>query len=161
VNGAGRTTLVLVLATIAALGAVLGVLGLGVVYETRTSGTTGSSSPTLLPSGCSRPAGGFLVVLSKYGYNDSINQGAGLSKPWPVLAVKEGQTVSIEVCNVDAEAHGFQVAHYVDGEVNVVEPGQVMNFSFVATQAGNFQIYCAIPCSIHFFMQFGQLRVSA
>jgi hypothetical protein len=160
VKSTGRTSLVLWVATLAAFVAVAGVLGLGLLYGTNVNGATGSTGSTTLPAGCVRPAGGFLVILSKYGYNDSMFQGAGLSKPWPVLGVKVGQNVTIEVCNVDVQAHGFQVAHYVDSSINVVGPGEVMRFSFMATEAGNFQIYCAIPCSIHFFMQFGQLQVS-
>lgn len=160
-NPSKRTALVLTVATVVALAAVAAVLGLGVVYGSRASTALGTTGETVLPAGCVRPANGFLIILSKYGYNDSIISGAGLSKPWPVVTVKQGQNVSIEVCNVDVEAHGFQVASYVDGSLNVVEPGEVLNFTFVANQAGTFLIYCAIPCSIHFFMQFGQLRVSA
>jgi FtsP/CotA-like multicopper oxidase with cupredoxin domain len=156
-----RTTLILAVATIVALAAVAGVLGLGALYGTKASGTVGSTSETVLPAGCTRPAGGFLIILSKYGYNNSMLQGAGLSKPWPVMNATVGQTVKVEVCNVDVEAHGFQIAHYVDSSINVVGPGESLNFTFVANQQGTFQIYCAIPCSIHFFMQFGQLRVTA
>ena len=154
-----RTTLILVVATAVAFAAVAAVLGAGVILGGGTR-AGGSTSVTVLPAGCVRPPNGFLITLSKYGYNDSITQGAGLSKPWPVVTVKEGQTVNIAVCNVDVEAHGFQIANYVDGSINVVEPGQVMSFSFVANQQGSFLIYCAIPCSIHFFMQFGELKVT-
>lgn len=160
VTKAGRTTLVLAVATVVAIAAVAAVLGLGVIYGTRASGAV-TTSEIALPPGCVRPADGFLVIQSEYGYNDSILQGAGYSKPWPVMTVNEGQTVSIEVCNVGDEAHGFQIQNYVDSVINVVPPGGVMNFTFVASKAGNFLIYCAIPCSIHFFMQFGQLRVLA
>jgi heme/copper-type cytochrome/quinol oxidase subunit 2 len=156
-----RTTMVLTVATVVALASVASVLGLGVLYGNRASGTVGSTGAVELPAGCVRPVDGFLVILSQYGYNYSILQGAGLSKPWPVINVTMGQTVSIEVCNVDVQAHGFQVAHYVDSSINVVGPGEVLNFTFAANQEGTFQIYCAIPCSIHFFMQFGQLRVRA
>lgn len=149
--------MVLAAATILAMASVAAVLGLGVAYGDRA--TTTNTSPVVLPPGCVRPADGFLVLQSEYGYNDSILDGAGLSKPWPVITVQEGQTVSIEVCNVGTEAHGFQIQNYVDSKINVIAPGEVMNFTFVATKAGNFQIYCAIPCAIHFFMQFGQLRV--
>ena len=78
-----------------------------------------------------------------------------------MVTANEGQTVNIVVCNVDVQAHGFQISNYVDSSINVVEPGQVYKVSFVASRSGSFLIYCAIPCSIHFFMQFGQLRVSA
>ncbi|MGA2664139.1 MAG: cupredoxin domain-containing protein [Nitrososphaerales archaeon] len=160
-NRPTRNTLVLATATVVAFAAVAGVLGLGALYGDRATGGSVTTGEVVLPSGCVRPANGFLVLQSEYGYNDSIVQGAGLSKPWPVITVQEGQTVSIEVCNVGDEAHGFQIQDYVDGKINVVAPGEVVNFTFVAAKAGNFQIYCAIPCEIHFFMQFGQLRVVA
>ena len=159
VNQSRRTTLVLAVATALAFAAVAAVLGLGVVLGDRASASGGTTSEVVLPAGCVRPANGFLIIQSKYGYNDSILQGAGESKPWPVVTATQNQTVDIVVCNVDVEAHGFQVANYVEGSVNVVGPGQVVNFSFVANQKGTFLIYCAIPCSIHFFMQFGELKV--
>ena len=155
-----RTTLVLVTATAVAFAAVAAVLGAGIILGMGTE-AGGATSGTVLPAWCVRPANGFLIVQSKYGYNDSITEGAGLSKPWPVVTVKEGQTVNIAVCNIDVEAHGFQIANYVDGSINAVEPGKVLSVSFVATKQGSFLIYCAIPCSIHFFMQFGQLKVTA
>ncbi len=160
-NPSKRTTLVLTVATITAFAAVAAVLGLGVLLGSRPIGSGVTTSEAALPAGCVRPANGYIIVQSKDGYNDSITQGAGLSKPWPVLTASEGQTVSIAVCNVDVQAHGFQIANYADGSINVVEPGQVLNISFVANKPGSFLIYCAIPCSIHFFMQFGQLKVSS
>ena len=159
-NRSRGSNTVLAAATLVAIASVAAVLGLGVVYGTRAS-SVASTSEVSLPAGCVRPADGFLIVQSEYGYNDSIIQGAGLSKPWPVITVQEGQTVSIEVCNVGDEAHGFQIQNYVDSKIIVVAPGEVINFTFVATKAGSFQIYCAIPCAIHFFMQFGQLKVGA
>jgi uncharacterized cupredoxin-like copper-binding protein len=161
VNASRRTTLVLALATIVVFAAVVALLGLGVIFGNTNSGAGGTTSGTVLPAGCVKPANGFLIIASKDGYNDSILQGAGLSKPWPVMSANLGQVVNITVCNVDVEAHGFQVAKYFDSSIHVVEPGQVLNVSFVASQEGSFLIYCAIPCSIHFFMQFGQVRVSA
>ncbi len=114
-----------------------------------------------LPPGCSRPVGGFLVVMSKYGYNDSVLEGAGPSKAWPVITVPQGTVVNITVCNADpTEAHGFQVSHYYDSKIVAVAPGQVISISFVADKAGTFQIYCQIWCAIHLFMQYGQLRVT-
>jgi FtsP/CotA-like multicopper oxidase with cupredoxin domain len=161
VNPSERTTLILTVATVVAFAAAAAVLGLGVILGGGAVGTGGTTSSVALPAGCVRPAGGFLIIQSNDGYNDSISQGAGLSKPWPVLTANEGQVVNIVVCNVDVQAHGFQISNYVDSSINVVEPGQIYRVSFVASQSGSFLIYCAIPCSIHFFMQFGQLRVSA
>jgi len=35
----------------------------------------------------------------------------------------------------------------------------VLHVSFIANKTGTFQIYCAIFCFIHIFMEYGQLRV--
>ncbi len=75
--------------------------------------------------------------------------------------MKEGQTINITVCNIDVQSHGFQITHYYDSSVTTVEPGQVLKVpTFVASQTGTFQIYCEIFCSIHIYMQSGQLIVS-
>jgi hypothetical protein len=116
--------------------------------------------PNGLPQGCVKPPGGFLVIQSEYGYNDSILEGAGPSKPWPVITVTQGQEVEITVCNVDkGESHGFQINHYYDSFIVSVNPGHVLNISFMANETGDFNIYCAIFCAIHPFMQYGELRV--
>jgi FtsP/CotA-like multicopper oxidase with cupredoxin domain len=116
-----------------------------------------------LPAGCVKPPGGFLIIQSQYGYNDSIIEGASPNKAWPVITVQQGQTVNITVCNIDkTQSHGFQISNYYDGSVVAVGPGQVLHVpAFVADKAGTFQIYCAIFCSIHLFMQYGQLRVAS
>jgi FtsP/CotA-like multicopper oxidase with cupredoxin domain len=158
VSPSKRTDLVLAVVTIVALAAVVSVLALGPVLGNPES--TGTTSTTALPADCVRPAGGFLIVVSKYGYNDSILQGAGPSKPFPLIDAKEGQTVNITVCNVDIAAHGFQVAGYLEGNINIIDPGKALSFSFVASHEGTFGIYCAIPCDIHVFLQYGQLRVT-
>ncbi len=155
-EGSRRTTLVLTVATIVATAAVATVLGLGVLYGAQGASTTS----TALPSYCVRPAGGFLIVVSRYGYNDSILEGAGPSKPWPIVEVAQGQTVDIGVCNIDSEAHGFQISDYVQSSVNVVPPGGELHFTFVADKEGTFGIYCAIPCDLHPELQYGQLRVA-
>jgi heme/copper-type cytochrome/quinol oxidase subunit 2 len=113
-----------------------------------------------LPPGCTKPAGGFLIVASNLGYNESITHGAP-ENPWPVVQVKQGQTVNITVCNTDIQSHGFQIAHYYDASEETVEPGGILKLSFVASQTGTFQIYCSIFCSIHVYMQSGQLIVSS
>jgi hypothetical protein len=112
-----------------------------------------------LPNSCSEPTGGFLIIASKLGFNDSVNHGVPASS-WPVVSVKQGQQVDIVVCNTDIEAHGFQIARYHDNSIVSLAPGQVIHVSFVANQAGSFRIYCSIFCSIHAFMQSGLLRVS-
>lgn len=109
-----------------------------------------------------KPANGYLIIASIYGYNNSVLEGAGPSKAWPVINVTEGQTVEITVCNVDkTQSHGFQVDNYFDSKVESIAPGQVLSVSFIATKAGTFAIYCAIFCSIHLFMEYGQLRVQS
>jgi hypothetical protein len=114
-----------------------------------------------LPAGCTRPAGGFLIIMSEYGYNDSVLEGAGPAKAWPVITVAQASVVNITVCNVDtSQAHGFQISNYYDSEIVSVDPGQILKVSFVATKEGTFTIYCAIFCSIHLFMEYGQLRVT-
>jgi hypothetical protein len=139
----------LVLVAIASVGAVTGLYILSIHRATTVNP---------LPPGCTKPPGGFLIVASNLGYNDSIGHGAP-EKPWPIVHVNEGQTVNITVCNTDVQAHGFQITHYFDSSIETVVPGQVMKVSFVANQAGIFQIYCSIFCSIHIYMQSGQLIV--
>ena len=113
-----------------------------------------------LPSGCAKPAGGYLIIASKLGYNDSVDHGVPKNS-WPVITVKQGQQVNIVVCNTDIQAHGFQVAHYYDSTIESIAPGQVIHVSFTASQTGNFRIYCSILCSVHAFMQSGLLVVTA
>ncbi len=127
----------------------------------RSSETAEASLPSIvLPAGCTEPAGGFLIVMSQYGYNDSILEGAGPSKAWPVITVTQGTVVNVTVCNADnTQAHGFQIATYYDSKVVAVAPGQVLQLSFVANEAGTFRIFCDIWCGIHAFMQYGELRV--
>lgn len=147
--------MVLTIATVVAMAAVAAVLGLGVLRGSQA----GSTISTPLPSYCARPPGGFLIVISRYGYNDSILEGAGPSKAWPIVEVNQGQTVDIGVCNIDSEAHGFQISDYVQSSVNVIAPGDELHFSFTASKEGTFGIYCAIPCDLHPELQYGQLRV--
>ena len=122
-----------------------------------SKGRTTSSSP--LPTECVKPTNGFLIIASSNGYNDSIAHGAPKNW-WPIITVKQGQTVNITVCNTDFQAHGFQVTHYYDSNIVTIVPGQVLHVSFVADQAGEFRIYCSIFCSIHIFMQNGLLNVT-
>jgi hypothetical protein len=119
----------------------------------------GRSTTTSLPPGCVKPAGGFLIIASNTGYNDSIGHGAP-EKSWPIITVHQGQNVSIVVCNTDEQAHGFQITHYYDKTIETVVPGQVLKVSFVADEAGNFDIYCSIFCTIHIYMQNGLLNVT-
>ncbi|MBI3841131.1 MAG: hypothetical protein HY297_04150 [Thaumarchaeota archaeon] len=122
------------------------------LYAMRTG-----SNHVVLPPGCVKPEGGFLIVASIRGYNDSVDHAA----PWPLISVQSGTTVKITICNIDHQPHGFQVAHFFAGTIVTVSPGQVLPVSFVANQVGTFRIYCSIFCTVHSFMQQGELVVTA
>jgi hypothetical protein len=113
-----------------------------------------------LPEGCTKPGGGFLIIASSSGYNDSIAHGSP-AKSWPIVTVHLGQNVTIVVCNTDVQAHGFQIVHYFTPNQETLVPGQVLRVSFIADQTGSFVIYCDIFCSIHIYMQNGLLSVTA
>lgn len=121
---------------------------------------TSRTTPTLeLPPGCAKPPGGFLIVASQQGFNDSVDHGVPANN-WPVMEVALGQNVTIVVCNADAtQAHGFQIDHYYDARLVSIAPGQVLRVSFTASEAGSFRVYCQIPCTVHWAMQNGQLVI--
>jgi len=150
-----RVIVIAIIATILAAGAVT----VSAFYV--LSGNRTTTSAIQLPPGCVKPTDGFLVIASNVGYNGSVTRDAGPDNPWPIINVTVGSTVHIVVCNIDFQPHGFQVSHYYDSSLVTIEPGQVLNVSFVADQAGTFRIYCNIFCTIHIFMQNGELRVSA
>jgi hypothetical protein len=123
------------------------------IYATQVGSSQGD-----LPPGCSKQPGGYLIVASDVGYNDSAAHGVPAS-PWPVITVKEGSTVNLTICNSDNQAHGFNINYYYDSVIKSIAPGQVVHLSFVADQKGIFQIYCAIFCPVHVFMQSGEIVV--
>jgi hypothetical protein len=135
-------------------------LGVGATTALYLASRGGSPPGRPLPSGCVKPAGGFLVVASGTGYNDSMGHGVP-EENWPIITVEQGQNVTIVVCNIDVQPHGFQVTHYDDQSEVTIVPGQVYRVSFVADQAGSFAIYCEIFCTIHWAMQSGLLKVTA
>jgi len=121
--------------------------------------STGSTSSTQnLPAGCQKPPGGHLIIASVTGFNDSISHGAP-TKAWPLVTVNKGDTVKLVVCNIDSQAHGFQISNFFDSNRESVAPGQAITVSFVADKTGTFTIYCSISCSVHIRMQSGELRV--
>jgi hypothetical protein len=148
-NSSRRTMAILILAGMAVA---------AIISVTYVADFGRNNNPSL-PAGCVKPAGGFLVIASTLGFNNSIDHGAP-TKPWPVFTVAKGATVNIVVCNTDRQAHGFQITHYFDSSIETVAPGQVMKVQFVANQSGAFLIYCSIFCAIHVYMQNGQLLVS-
>jgi len=135
------------------------VLGLAVlVVYVSSSGAVGNGGP-VLPADCVKPAGGFLIVASSLGYNESMAHGAP-TQSWPVMAIPAGSNVTITVCNTYQQAVGFQVVHYLQDRVESVAPGHALTVSFVADEKGTFTIYCGIFCSIHLYLQGGELRVT-
>jgi len=145
--------LIVVVAVVVALGATA--LLLPDLNRVSTTSTTIN-----LPQGCDKPAGGFLIVASQLGYNDSVDHGVPQDS-WPVMNVRQGQNVTIVVCNADpAQTHGFQIDHYYNAQLVSVAPGNVLRVSFVADETGSFRVYCQLPCSVHWAMQSGELVVS-
>jgi len=139
-----------------------GTISIGLVasaaYVAGLPGGQGQPEPPL-PAGCARPSGGFLIVASSLGFNDSMEHGAPV-KSWPILDVVQGTDVDITVCNTYSQSVGFQVTHYDQGQIASVQPGRVMNVNFVASEAGSFSIYCDVFNPIHIYLQGGVLDVS-
>ena len=119
-----------------------------------------STTTQALPAGCVKPAGGFLIIASQLGFNDSVDHGVPENN-WPVMNVRLGQNVTIVICNADpSQAHGFQVDHYYAAQLVSIASGQVLRVNFITSQAGSFRVYCQIFCTIHWAMQSGQLVVT-
>lgn len=147
-----KLALVVAVVVVAAVGLGLGFSGSLVGHRT--------ASTTTVPDWCQTPQGGYLIVASIKGWNDSISHGAP-STPWPVVSVHVGDNVTIVVCNVDTQPHGFQMSHYYDSNIVTVAPGQMIRVSFQAKEAGTFTMYCSILCSIHIFMQNARFVVAS
>ena len=119
----------------------------------------GAPAVIISKSTCNRPPGFVLIIADLSGFNDSVDHGAPLH-PWPVIHVQRGETVHFVVCNHDeTQPHGFAIRYYLDAGV-AMAPNDAYQIVFQATEAGIFDIYCNIFCTIHVFMR-GQLIVSA
>jgi heme/copper-type cytochrome/quinol oxidase subunit 2 len=80
--------------------------------------------------------------------------------PFPVITVSKGTTVVIEVINNESvEPHGFAIDYYYNAGTTL-RPHQTVTITFVANKVGVFRIYCNVFCSIHFFMENGELNVT-
>ena len=121
------------------------------------------------PTNCwIRPTGSpntaiFTIVMADEGVNVGFNGSAYHAAPWPVMNVTRGENVLIHVINNDtAEAHGFQITHYFDQGIGQagLAPGKCYDVTFTANQAGSFQVFCNIFCTIHLTMQYGRLNVN-
>ena len=110
--------------------------------------------------GCVKPLGGFLIVASDSGYNDSADHvQAHPSQPYPLITVSKGSDVTITVCDQSrVETHGFAVDHYFPAG-RVLAPGESFTLSFGADQAGTFAFYCNVLCPIHEWMLQGEIVV--
>jgi hypothetical protein len=153
-RGVRKRVIVTALAAILIIG-----VAASISYEYGAAGDPSAMVQNPLPAWCAKPAGGFLIVASSLGYNDSIGHGAP-SASWPVLDVAAGANVSITVCNLYSFPVGFQIVHYLDNRLESVEPGRTMEVNFVADEIGVFFIYCSVFNPIHIFLQSGTVVVS-
>ena len=150
-----RRSLVVILAVCLAVAA--SAVAIAVPSLNRVSSTTQTTSTTL-PPGCVKPVGGFLIIASELGYNDSRAHGAP-AESWPILQITQGTDVNITVCNTYVAPVGFQVQHYLQSQVETILPNSVVSISFVANETGSFSIYCAVFSAIHLYLQGGVLEV--
>jgi len=148
-----RTGLLLILCTLVLAGAMLYLISLH--PPTGTHATT-----SIAASNCTSYGSTFTIIASESGYNDSIGHGAP-EKPWPILCAQAGDQIKITVVNDDTvEPHGFAISNYLEAGITVL-PGHTQTFSFVASESGDFKVYCNVICAIHPFMQSGVLVVSS
>ena len=153
-SGKGRSRIVTAfVATVVAVGLVVTAF-----YTLATPVGGGFGAPSLLPAGCVRPAGGFLIIASSLGYNDSIAHGAPV-KAWPILQVMQGTNVEITICNTYSQTVGFQVSHYLANRLEAIPPGKDVTVNFLANQTGTFVVYCSVFNPIHIYLQGGELNV--
>jgi hypothetical protein len=64
----------------------------------------------------------FTIIASQEGFNGSINHNVPKNY-WPVMCVKQGTLVTINVVNTDnVQPHGFSLKHYFEGGISLM-PG--------------------------------------
>lgn len=110
------------------------------------------------PSPCSGVIGvtrSFIIIVDLNGYNGSQSQPG----PWPVVTVQRCDKVVFNIINKDTQSHGFAVVYYSNAGLELVG-GAHQKLEFQATRAGQFKLYCTIPCSVHYLMQNGLLNVT-
>jgi hypothetical protein len=134
------------------------IISVGIFASTAYFADSAGGTPTVLPAGCVRQAGGFLIIASSLGYNDSIAHGAPV-KSWPILDVTKGTDVKITLCNTYSQTIGFQVTHYLSDRIESILPGKALEVSFFANETGSFVIYCSTFNPIHAYLQGGELNV--
>jgi heme/copper-type cytochrome/quinol oxidase subunit 2 len=67
--------------------------------------------------------------------------------------------VLIKLVNADTQTHGFAIDLYAIRGTEI-QGGQSLTVQFLASKAGQFRIYCNVPCSVHWSMLYGSLNVS-
>jgi FtsP/CotA-like multicopper oxidase with cupredoxin domain len=103
----------------------------------------------LQPEGTAKPQGlKFTIIADSNGFNGS----AQLGIPWPFIAVRLGDNLTILVQNQHRlETHGFAITGYFEKGM-IVGPGENASISISADVAGNLTMYCNTFCTAHQFM---------
>jgi len=102
----------------------------------------------------------FTIIENLNGYNDSAyHPGSWLTKPWPVMNVRQCDMVVIKIVNADTQTHGFAVDFYAVRGTEV-QGGQSLTVQFLASKVGQFRVYCNVLCSVHWSMLYGSLNVN-
>jgi hypothetical protein len=111
--------------------------------------------------GCVKTEGGYLIVASDSGFNDSsVHLQADPSQPYPLITVAQGSNVTITVCTTSkVEMHGFAIDYYFPVG-KVLAPKDSFTVTFQAEKTGIFSIYCNVLCPIHEWMLQGELVVT-
>jgi heme/copper-type cytochrome/quinol oxidase subunit 2 len=166
-----RTVLIVIIAVLAASGAIVGVVlfksGFGKVASSSgvcsvLSSNINIAAPGVANSSAAGSSATFTIIDSDPGSNYEGMNGSAFhtSTQWPVIQVRQGQNVTIRVYNcASSESHGFAITHYFNYGATVA-PGQSFTLKFTANQVGSFRVYCSIFCAIHPLMQNGELIVT-
>ncbi len=101
----------------------------------------------------------FTIIADLSGYNNSKNNAGPVGYGvWPIMNVSRCDNVTINLTNNDTQSHGLAIGGYT-GEYSV-PPNQTLTIHFTANKAGHLRVFCTILCTVHDYMQNGQLNVS-
>ena len=130
-------------------------VALGAGIMTFSIGLPGSAC-----AGITGPTHSFTIIENVNGYNDSaLHSGSWPANPWPVMSVHQCEMVVIKIVNTDVQTHGFVIDFYAIRGTEI-QGGQSLTVQFLASKAGQFRIYCNVPCSVHWSMLYESLNVS-
>ena len=76
-----------------------------------------------------------------------------------MMNVEMCDQVTIRITNQDSQAHGLAVDYYSPRGLSP-QGGETQTLSFTAAKAGQFRVFCNIFCTVHIYMQNGQLNVT-